>query len=87
MNKASEIVLKAVHKYLKNVDGKLKIFTPCVIPILRVGGMLRLIPIFAALSALHCLDGAVGGITNAVQTGKATRKQLEEFIWNHIAKV
>lgn len=49
-----------------------------VIKIPKVGGVLPLIPIFAALSAMGSLGGAAAGVAKAVNDAKAARKQLDE---------
>lgn len=49
-----------------------------VIQIPKVGGVLPLIPIFAALSAMGSLGGAAAGIAKAVNDTRAAKKQLEE---------
>ena len=49
-----------------------------VIQVPKVGGVLPLIPIFVALSALGSLGGAAAGVAKAVNDTRAAKKQLEE---------
>lgn len=44
----------------------------------KQGGILPLIPIFTALSALEALGGGAAGIAKAVNDAKSTSKQLQE---------
>jgi len=44
----------------------------------KVGGVLPLIPIFAALSATGALAGGAAGIAKAVNDAKAAQRQLQE---------
>lgn len=51
---------------------------PRIVSIPKTGGVLPLIPIFAALSALGALSGGAAGITKAVNDASAARKDLLE---------
>lgn len=64
--------LKSAKKY------KNKIKSPRVIPIPKTGGVLPLIPIFAALSALGSIAGGTSAVVNAVGKARAAKQQLEE---------
>jgi len=62
----------------KHLKKKIKPSGHRIIPIPKVGGVLPLIPIFAALSAMGSLGGAAAGIAKAVNDTRAAKKRLEE---------
>lgn len=49
-----------------------------IIPIPKTGGILPLIPIFAALSAIGALSGGAAGIAKSVNDAKAAKETLKE---------
>lgn len=71
--KAAKMALTPMKKLSRQVR-----FPPRVIPVPKTGGILPLIPIFAALSALGALSGGAAGIAKAVNDAKAGQHQLEE---------
>lgn len=72
---AIKIALKAA----KNLTKKRKLIRlPRVIPMPKIGGVLPLIPIFAALSAVGALSGGAAGIAKAINDAKNAKKQLSE---------
>lgn len=72
-------MVKALSTAMKSY-GSLKndVTLPRVIPISHSGGILPLIPIFAALSALGALSGGAAKIASVVKEADAARKQLSE---------
>ena len=74
--------LKAARSAVKKAGGKRRIRTPRVIPLpKKIGEVLPfLVPLFAGLSALGSLAGGAAGITKAVNSANATKKQLLENI-------
>lgn len=69
---AIAVALKSAKKYKK------KIKSPRVIPVPKTGGVLPLIPIFAALSALGSIAGGTGSVISAINKSRAAKQQLEE---------
>lgn len=77
-NEAANVALGAARVAIRSVGGRNKIRLPRIIPIPKQGGILPLIPIFAALSALGALSGGAGGIAKAINDSKSARKGMEE---------
>lgn len=73
LNTALSIAIKEAEK----IKNKIKP-TPRIIQIPKVGGILPLIPIFAALSALGTLSGGAAAVAKAVNDAKNAKQQLEE---------
>lgn len=69
---AIQVALKSA----KNFKNKIK--TSRVVKIPKSGGVLPLIPIFAALSALGGLSSGAATIASAVNKARAAKQQLEE---------
>ena len=60
---------------MKKAGGKRQVRAPRILPIpSKVGGVLRLIPIFAGLSALGALSGGVAGVVKAVNNANAAKQ-------------
>jgi len=71
--------LKAARAAVRHAGGSRKIVVPRVLPIpSKIGGALRLIPLFAALGAIGSLAGGASGIAKAVNEAKAARENLRE---------
>ena len=70
---ASKLAIKS--KWSKNVIGTTLDRAKEVV---KTGGILPLIPLFAELSAVGALAGGAGGIVKAVNDSKAAKQQLEE---------
>ena len=70
INSALKIALKTIENN--------RIRSPRIIKIPKTGGILPLIPIFAALSALGALSGGAAGIAKAVNDARAAKDQLKE---------
>lgn len=73
---AFEVALKVARK---SAGGKHNISIPRVVPILKIGGILPLIPMFGRLSALSSLAGAVNGITSASQVAKLSIPSYKKY--------
>lgn len=71
--------LLAAKKMIKKNGGRknVKKFRSLPLP-LRTGGTLRLIPIFASLSALGALTNGIAGITQAINKAKSAKQQADE---------
>lgn len=62
----------------KNSKKNIEKFVPQVISVPKVGGMLPLVPVFAALSAIGALMGGTSSVTNAVIAAKNAKENLDE---------
>lgn len=74
VNKASKVAFKAINR----IKNKNKIKVPRIIKVPKTGGILPLIPIFAALSALGALSGGAAAIAKTVKDTDAAKKELSE---------
>lgn len=77
--------VKVAFRSLRKSGKKILLPRSRIIPIPKTGGFLPLIPIFAALGALGSLGGGAAAITNAVNSAKAARDQLQETKRHNIA--
>ena len=80
IDSALKLALKTVNE--NNINGSIKA-PPRVIKIPKTGGILPLIPIFAALSALGALSGGAAGIAKPVNDARAAKQQLTESQRHH----
>ncbi|XP_074034178.1 uncharacterized protein isoform X2 [Leptinotarsa decemlineata] len=77
--KSSASALRAAMMALSQAEGRKSIRIPRIIPFeAKSGGILPLIPIFAALSALGSLAGGASAIAKTVIDAKNAKKKLEE---------
>ncbi|GJQ66445.1 hypothetical protein Trydic_g13272 [Trypoxylus dichotomus] len=72
------VALNATRATVKEAGGRKYIRTPRILPILKSGGVLPLIPMFAGLSALGGLAGGVANVARAVNATKNAQQELEE---------
>lgn len=76
---AIKIAKRAIQKSLYNrFDNSKNVQVPRVIPIPKTGGLLPLVPLFAALSAIGGLASGSATIAKAINEAKAAREQLKE---------
>lgn len=81
VDEASKLaVLGASASLLKQKISKKKLneHVPRVISVPKIGGMLPLVPVFAALSAIGALMGGASSVTNAVIATKNAKENLDE---------
>lgn len=81
VDEASKLaVLGASASLLKQRISKKKLneHVPRVISVPKIGGMLPLVPVFAALSAIGALMGGASSVTNAVIATKNAKENLDE---------
>lgn len=76
-NMLEEAVL-AARKAVKKIGGKKKLRVPRVLPVPKVGGVIPLVPIFAALSAAGALSGGIANVVKAVNRTKVAQRELDE---------
>lgn len=74
--KSPALAAKMAHMCAKKLCGNVK--TPRIVTLPKQGGVLPLIPIFAALSALGALTGGASSIMSTVKRAQAAQKDLEE---------
>jgi hypothetical protein len=79
LKKSSLVALRAAKIAIKNAGGRRNVRIPRIIPFeAKSGGILPLIPIFAALGALGSLAGGASAIAKTAIDAKNARKKLEE---------
>lgn len=76
--KTASNALKAARLVVKKLGGRRHVKVPRIIPIAKSGGVLPLIPIFAALGALGSLAGGASAIAKTAIDVKNAQKKLEE---------
>lgn len=74
----SQKSLQAARRFIKDVGGRKRVRVPRVLPLPKTGGLLPLIPIFAALSAIGGLSGGAAALAKTVLGVKNAQKQLAE---------
>lgn len=81
VDEASKLALLAATAFLRKqkiTKKNLNEHVPRVISVPKAGGMLPLVPVFAALSALGALMGGTSSVTNAVIATKKAKENLDE---------
>lgn len=77
-NSGARTLHEGARAALKALENKRITRVPRVVPVPKRGGILPLLPIFAALGAAGSLAGGAAGIAKAVNDAKSNRRRLEE---------
>lgn len=68
----------AARKAVKTLGGRKQVQIPRVLPVPKIGGVIPLIPIFAALSAAGALSGGLANVAKAINETKLAAHHLKE---------
>lgn len=77
-NNSLEEAVVAARRAVKKVGGRKKLRVPRILPVPKIGGVIPLVPIFAALSAAGALSGGITNVVRAVKRTNEAQRELEE---------